>query len=412
MKRMKATAVGANLLAAIALFGCDSGGSGASPASGDAGSNDPLYALDFIVFGTDQSSDTTYVNTFGSLGITKVDPTQARPFVGDADLATYGGDIFVSSSESPEISKFSVDDSGTWTDEGTVSFANYGVQSVSVQPFTNTFVSATKAYLMDPNSGIQIIWNPQTMTITGTIQPPSSPAFVRQGYTIDGSPGAVRGNRMYRTVYWDNSTDSSFTTEQYLAVYDTDADALLTLTPEARCPALGGVVTQDEAGNLYFSNWWNDVQATLLDKEPTNCALRIPTGSDDFDPDWTLPYKSMTGGHEAAELQYIGSGKGVFAVFHDEDVTIDASTMPSDIFSSQSWSWWSVDFNARTAAPIDGLPLMLGGDVADVLDGRTFLIVPTNSWSTAEEYELMADGTVQDRFQIPGWGIGEFVKVR
>ncbi len=106
---------------------------------------------------------------------------------------------------------------------------------------------------MDFGQGRTIIWNPSSMEIVGAIEAPDE--LFRDGVTLEGSPGVVRDGLLYRTFNWVNYDDATYSTDFLLAIYDVGSDQLLELVPETRCPAPGNLVHQDEAGNIYFSNW-------------------------------------------------------------------------------------------------------------------------------------------------------------
>ncbi|HVW24975.1 MAG TPA: hypothetical protein VHC69_06365 [Polyangiaceae bacterium] len=402
-------------LTCLALAGCGNDEKGKpapvtkkhQPPAADGGepAEPPVYALSVIAFGPDPNSDMTYVSVFDSLDITSVDLKNSYPFPGDVDIAAYDGKLFVSDGESPNIIRFGLDSDGKLNKEATVSFANLGVDLVGMRD--NIFISSKKAYMTLP-TGQYAIWNPQDMTLGGTIDVPD---VDRDGMVLDGSPAVLRGNHLYRSFYWEDWSTYTFSTEQYIGSFDTDSDTFLGWTSEQRCPNLGAVAQKDESGNLYFSNWFYNVPGTLMKNAPKSCVVRIPSDSESVDPDWTLTFSDVTGGHEGAQLSYIADGKGVFAAFHEEDFTITKDTAPYEIPSAVEWEAWGVDLDTKAGQPISGMDRMIADQTVFTLDGRTFLLAPGADWETSTAYELKSDGSARKAFPIDGWSRG-FVKIR
>jgi hypothetical protein len=393
-----------------AAAGDGSGPSGAAGTNSDEGTTEPapgagaFYALAVLVFGPENTT-TTYVSVFNSLDVNFIDLGQAYEFGGASDIASHGGNLYVSSGESPTITRYTIDADGRLGDELTMSFANLGLLEAPLR--SNTFISATKAYLLAP-TGQHVIWNPSTMEITGVVEVPD---MNRENMVLDGSSGIIRGNRLYRTFYWEDWATYTFSTEQYVATYDTDADVLLSLEPETRCPNLGAVAVKDESDTVYLSNWFYNVQGTLLKDQAKSCTLRIPSGTDAVDPDWSLTFSDVTGGHEGAQLSYVGGGKAVFAAFHEESMSLGADTEPYAITSNKSWEAWSIDLETRQATAIAGVDWMVADQTVFTLDGRTFLLAPGEDWETTAAYELLPSGGSRLAFSIDGWSRG-FVKVK
>jgi hypothetical protein len=219
---------------------------------------------------------------------------------------------------------------------------------------------------------------------------------------LNSSPGAVRGNRLFRAVSWDDFDAAKYSVEQYLAIYDLESDTLVELIPESRCPSLGNRVDRDEAGNLYFSNWIWNVGETLLRDGPKSCALRLDAGADRFRDDWTLPYASMTEGREAAMFKYLGDGQALLSVFHAEDATIDESTAPDELVSTNNWRVWSLDVEAQRAALLPGIDPMAGAASTFQVGGRTLMLVPADEWSITHVYDI-SNGQANRSFDVNGW---------
>lgn len=396
------------LCAALGLLlatGCSTG-DGSGGTQDDTGTG-PLYAVVGAISNVDAT--TTYVSLISSLDVKEIDDSKAYEFPGTATVATTGGWLFVADGESPIVTRYSIGKDGTLQDDGKLSFANYGLDTVSLDDWGNAFVSPTKAYLYNSSSSSHILWNPTSLEITGEVK---SSDLVHTGVSLDGSGAMVRENRLYRSVFWKDWDAFSSSKEQYIATFDVEGDKRVSLTAEQRCPALNSRIQKDEAGNLYFSNWIYNVIETLQQGAPKSCALRMNAGSDVLDPSWSLNYADLTEGREAAELSYLGDGKGLLLVYHDERATIDPASDPFELALATNWRIWSVDLEQRTALPIEGIDWLAGGYSPVKLDGRSFVLAPLDSdYSRTNLYEITSYGHAELRFGVRGFST-QLVKVR
>jgi hypothetical protein len=387
----------------------DGGADAASAPDGSAGAG-AAYVLSVIVFGPDDVTN-TYVTLQDSLDIADVDTKKGIEFGSQANIAAYGGKLFISSGEAPTITRYGLnEEKHELEEEATISFADYGESSVSVDDTVNTFIGPHKAYLVG-SDGTQIVWDPTAMQILGDIPPDDQVPAERGDKFLQSSSGVARGNRLYRTFFWLDWSTYDFSAEQYFAVYDTDKDELISVTPEARCPGLGALAVADEKGNAYFSNWFYNVSGVLQHDKPSGCALRVPAGKDELDPKWTLDFTELTGGHEGAQLSYVADGRALFAAFHQEDVEFDDETSPYEIVSSPNWEVWSLDLATEEAKPVDGIERLGAQQNVFTLDGRTFVFAPNQDYDLTKVYEVFEDGTSQLAFSIHGWSRA-FVKLK
>lgn len=366
---------------------------------GDGPTLEHVYVINNEIYTADSS--TTYINVLGSLDDVQIDQSKAVQFDGGrATIAVNDGKLFVAPPDRPSILRYAVSPTGQLLEEGEISFANFGLESIYIDEWALTFIDANKAYLLNLDSGVIIVWNPSTMQLLGEIQPLQS--LVRPNLSLNSSGTVVRGNRMYQIFYWSDWDAWMTSTEQYLAVYDTDTDKMLSLTSETRCPGLANRVDRDEAGTLYFSNWVWNVSETLIRNAPSSCGLRIPAGSDAFDPTWVFDFRDVTGDRESAMYAYLGDGKGLLNVFHDERATYDASSDPAELGSSPNWKLWLVDQAAGTGAPIEGLDWMTGGASTFDIDGRTFVFTPAADYDAVKVSEIV-DYRAVPAFDVAGW---------
>jgi hypothetical protein len=402
-----ATAALTSALLLATSAGCgDGGGDGDSseaPASG------PLYAVMYEVY--DDVGSTSYLSLLNTLDIEEVDTSKAREYGGGrAFIQTYNGWLFVGDADSPTVTRYSVDARGELVTEGVISFASYGLPASQFDTWNVTFINPNKAYLLDLDQGTTIIWNPSTLEILGDIPPPDE--LLRPGLRLEGTPGALRDGLLFRTFGWVDDDGAQYSTEFFLATYDVATDQLVSLVTETRCPVPGNLVDQDEAGNIYFSNWIWSVAGTIMRDAPPSCVLRINAGETGFDPDWTLDYSTFTEGRKGAMFTYLDGGRGLISAFYDERTSFDATTDPWSYVGSNNWRIWNVDLAGGTGSPLEGIDYNGGAFTPVQFDGRLFLMVPGGeevSYAT-QLYEVV-DGIAQPYVKLPGWSY-QFAQLR
>ena len=267
--------------------------------------------------------------------------------------------------------------------------------------YSQIFISPSKAYLTNGNKEY-VVWNPSTLTITGTIPLP----VLAQREGIDGNFGmdrgtALRGNLLFHTANWFDYEGYKML-DSRVAIFDVETDSLVDLL-ENPCPNFD-IATSDDAGNLYFSNWVYSPGATLVNDQAQACVGRIAAGEDVFDASWSLKMADVTEGREAAALGYLGGSEGLLSVFHDERVTYDPST--GDIFSylfGANWHLWTVDLVSKAAHEITAIDWNGGGYYSYRIDGKTYVLSPGSDYKTTTVYEVSGDGSVTQILHTRGW---------
>jgi hypothetical protein len=369
----------------------------------------PLYAMMYEIYGPDEESN-SYFTLVDSVEAGALDPADGIEFAGGrAFLQTYGGWIFVGHPTEPRVTRYSLSASGALVEPLDLGFGNYGLTAGYLDDWNATFISESKAYLFDFAQGVTVVWNPTTMEIEGEILPPDE--LLREGYSLDGSPAMVRGNRLFRTFFWVNYDEAEYSPDLLLGVYDVETDELVELVPETRCPAPGNIVHRDEADNIYFSNWLWPVAGTLMYDAPKSCVLRLNAGDEHFDSEWALEYSSVAEGREGAMFSYLGDNQALFAAFHDERTSFDAETDPWEYVGSNNWRIWKLDLETNAAAPLEGLDFNGGAFTPVRFDDRPYILVPdATAWDSTQFYAI--DGEVATpSLEVPGWTY-QFKRVR
>ena len=359
-----------------------------------------LYAIATVVSGPEESN--MYLRVLESLEPQEdLDLTRAREFPGWSDVKVSGGKLFVSSGEGPTVTRFSVNERLELVEEGRISFAAY-TQDASM--YTQQFVSETKAYLAFATNEY-VVWNPTTMTITGTITGPEiAPIDGIDPFPAQDRGMVVRGERLYHSINWLDYESYRMTPGSRIVIIDTETDTIVDEL-EAPCPYLEPG-TVDEAGNIYFSNWVFSPMATLVNDQARACAVRIPAGSEELDPDFRLEFAAVTGGHEGAALEYLGRGQALLSVFREDRQPFDREQDdPSEWIFGSNWRFAVVDLEQRSAREIDALGWHSGGYYSTRIEGMTYILVPGTGYGSTELYRLTDSGDVTRILGTNGWSI-------
>jgi len=394
------------MLGAMAGCGDDKNANQSSGLDGsDAGT--AKYAISTVVTGPN-SSRTGYVTVLDSLAPQgKLPLSKAREFPGAADMWVYQGSVFVSGGDSPTITKFTVADDGSLVQQAALSFAAYGITNSAF--WFNTFISPTKAYMVNGTSQY-VIWNPDTMSISGTIPFPALDTrdglVPRAAFTDRGN--VVSGGRLYQPIYWTDEAYARRTDDSRIAVFDVATDKLVSLL-EAPCPGLD-VGTIDDAGNLYFSNYTGGAGTYWVLHTASNCVAKVVP--DTLAVSVEFKFSDLTGGHEGAIFHYVGNGRFVFSAFHEERVDLNNAAGPFDIVGGNDWRIWSYDSQTKQAVEMQSIDWDSGAAYWFSVDGTMRGLIPTANYAASVVYDL---GTTPDGakrlFDLDGMAVRLF-KVR
>lgn len=394
-----------------------SGGSGAAGASGSTASSagssgssaaGPVYAVESLVFGMSAGdSSTSYVVLLDSLA-SRADVTldSAREFPGYAPLDTVAGKLYAGSGEAPQVTGFEIGSDLSWHELDTVSFGNFTTASLD----GDVLVDANKGFaaLADKN---YVAWDPGALSL-GSLMPLSADIPSKRGdFLVQRGYGhELVGDLIFQPYYWSDAAFQSFSGTSQIAVIDAAAGSFAAAN-EAPCPHLH-ITTQDEDGNLYFSNGVASIPPVALDDtQPHNCMVRVNAGDRAIDPAFTVDFKDLTDGREGSNLFYIGNGLAFFNVYHAERDKLTADSTYSSVMYSANYHLWTLDLKTMSAKPMAGIDYTGGQFVAFHLGDEIFVAVPNAAYSSTDIYAVSADGVAEKRFAVQGWAF-KMLKVR
>ena len=352
------------------------------------------YVLSSLVFG--DAGTTGYVSVLSSLGPQTIDNTRAREFPGAADVWVHDGAVFVTNDESYTITKFSVE-AGGLVEQGAVSFGSYGLDSFGF--WLNTFVGADKAYFL--NGTLEyIVWNPSSMTITGTLPlPEAEPRGSFQLFTAYSDRAAVlKDGLLYQPFYWTDESYFLYAPDSRIVVTDVANDSVIDVI-DAPCPGLD-YATADASGNVYFSPWVYAAGGAAILDQPATCVFELPA---DGEPRVAFDFPSLTGGRQGAAMRSVGAGRALLSVLHDERFPPSDAPSASELTFGNNWRFWLYDAAAGSAALVEAIDWNGGAQYSFDIDGKTYMLVAASDYSTTSVYDV-GDGLSLTRvFDAAGW---------
>jgi hypothetical protein len=364
---------------------------------GDA-DGEAVYAIGTSVYGDTTSSSYVRVVTSLDLKGAEVKLDEAREFAGNSDLSAYQGDLLIADGEKPEIARFEVmDDFALSQVPPPVNFGSYGIQSAAF--WNNQFVADDKAYIV--NGAVElIVWSPQSMEVTGTIELPE----LAPRDALSAVPGladrssVVHDGKFYLPLYWTDESYADRTDDSVIVVVDVASDTVEGMIV-ANCPGLD-YGTVDDEGKLHFSNWTGGPGVHYVLGTAQTCIATLDPATGEVT---TKTFASITGGHEGAAFKYAGGGRFVMSVF--DEVRADAMNAedPWAIVGELNWQLWSYDPTSGEAAPITGVDWNSGAIIHSRIGDDVYSLVPGESYKSTVAYKLDGEGGAERAFSITGW---------
>ena len=374
---------------ATSLLACD---------DADDGSSGGRYLVHNVVLTVD--GETSYINSLANLDPQAIDFGTALEVPGWGDLWVYGDMAFVSSGEAPTVTRYAISDDGVLSENGTLSFANYGFTTVGLTK--QLVVSATKAYAINTAERQLVLWNPTTLEITGTVDLPAMPnrdPLRLVGPSIDRA-SSVRDGLAYIAFYWADYSQYEMSNDSVVLVLDTETDVVVNEI-SVPCPEINFATVDTDEGHTYFSNWGFSTTSKILHGTASACAVRIADGESELDPSWSLRFADVTEGREASSLRFLGDGKALITVHHPERLAADPDA--SAIADGADYKLWTLDLESRVATPLETFGFHAFGTYGVRVDGATLLFLPNADWSTTTTYRLETDGTAETLWTSAGW---------
>jgi hypothetical protein len=407
-------------LAGVSLaIGCSSNSNPSSDPAGDAVA--PLYAMVSLVWSDE--GPTGYVSLSDTLDIESVSLNDAREFPGYTSVAVSDRRLLVNPSwEDLTVKRYRVTDGLDWERDGTLSFANEGVEAVS---FHTQYLRKDHAAYLDVDITGRVIWDPIDFSVLGT-RADDVLASARDGLDLFANWNRTQfvfDDQILRPFSYHDQDWFRWSPNSPIVVYDSETHKPTDVI-DAPCPGLDSI-TRDEAGNTYVGTWEYSALQPLMGTGAAPCAVRL-TPDNELDAGWDPDLTSLAEGRQVVNFRYVGGGKAIGAVLHAEEYgeDFDFTSLAENVddfwaTAVQFHRLWVFDLDERAAAPVQGIAdfeFINPNFFHAGLDGRTFVFLGngdngSNNVNETVVYELDDDGRATRRFEVPG-SVTQWVRVR
>jgi hypothetical protein len=271
-----------------------------------------------------------------------------------------GNSVFVHYPEDARVRKLTFDEQGKLADDLALSFSSFGAAGYDAEII---YAGSGRAYLVDEASQQIVAWDPDSMEIFGTT-PIAAGILEREGLRVQLQQGVATEGRGFTAVNWRNWDTYKYRDVAALGFFDATSDApALSVIENDRCApsvALSPFVGDDGAAYLVSDAALGfDTLANPNRTAKALCVLRVQPGSEEFDPDYVLDLREVTGSpgfYTAHPMQ----GDRLLVNVWASDVD------PTDVGDGDDPSWyWEdpphfeyviVDLETGTAEPVSELP--------------------------------------------------------
>ncbi|HTV26097.1 MAG TPA: hypothetical protein VMG12_45690 [Polyangiaceae bacterium] len=402
----------ATALALLALACGDSDSPTALGGAGEVAQDGPLYALGVRVRNAD--STTGYILTVPSIDAGTTWSLDRAIEVGrDAWLSGTDGspEVRVASSQEPTITRWQAQADGSLVQDATLTFQNLGLARSREARGNTSLYLRDKAYFLSSDGQI-VVWNPNDMTILGTIPYAGVAGFTPEGlFTGDEEHVLVS-----LTFSEDNPVDSTiYRQDVRLIEIDPRTDQIVSETEDPRCNRLYSM-SRAPNGSTYYSAPATDTPLRVMLGEghgPKDCSLRIQPPQTGFDASFNVDLTQLVDGRPAGGLVMVTDDVAFLRVWHEElapPLAADKSNYQELVFAS-AYQWWRWPLGSDRAelAP-DQMPTTGQWDPFAV-DGRALLPVIASDFGSTELVELLPEGGMRPLISGPGTLLG-IVRVR
>lgn len=351
--------------------GSTGGGSSGGGAGGEGGSGsddqEPVYAVVTQIFG--ESDNTSYIVTQSDLSGDELSLDSGIEINGRAIAAgpTNGGSLFVGTDLGATVTRYDLAADGTLQEGPEVSFAGAGLTSVGEYAGQFQFVAEDKAYFFDGSTAQVVVWNPEEMTYTESLDL-SSLVFEGELLTFGGAP-LRSGDDVLAFAGWRTSDNSQVPDRAAVVMVDTETDEV-TIATDERCGYVrDGVLASDGFVYLATEAFGAAVHHMNAENASAPCLLRFDPEAGEFDDSFHVDLTTLFDDAVAGTL-LIGPGNQPYLLALDA-ADYDGPPVPRVLASSPFWQLAklttgdepSVELLDTDLLPGSILPAAFGDDV-------------------------------------------------
>jgi hypothetical protein len=265
---------------------------GAGDAAGAAPTGELGPAILVATFVRNPDGRNIYVGAVPDVPTGELDISRFLEF-GNVDVTTNAGYVFVWDRDPATMTRYTVGADLALLPGPTISFANQGVSGSPA----HVYISETRAYTPSPQLDLVVVWNPQAMEIIGTLpmDPPERPAGL-ETFFFDGR---LVGDRVIWSLASTNFDGVSDHPAAAVAIANAFGDEPVQVVEDDRCVGADG--TQVDAEGNYIlragASWGSYAAYGERTDGVRTCLLRIRPGEWQFDPDYLVDMKELTGSY-------------------------------------------------------------------------------------------------------------------
>jgi hypothetical protein len=379
--------------------GSDSGSARSDSGSDSGAAEGSAYLLMHTVDSPEERQN--YVFVVPDLNVGDLSKLKGREVSGASRAFVLDKKVYVADAESLSIKRFTVDSKLQLVDDGEMSFLNHGVTYFDTGW---TFIDEERAYYMNSEQLEVIVWNPKTMTITGSIDLSSLKVEGFADFYADG--GTLIGDNLY-SIYWNNDYEAGQLEQAVtVAIISAKEDKLIGTTRDDRCwSGWPGSILPD--GHFYVPGnaASSGMQFSSKPKPPSNCLLRIKKGETEFDADFVKQLDDLTAPLiDGLTFDYARELDGAVVWAVKENDIADQEAFNTD----SEWHPRLVDVKTWRGTEIDDEGLRSNGWKGDtfVIDGQAHFTVGTNGGSgevTGGKLVRYQDGKLDELISFGNW---------
>lgn len=320
----------------------------------------------------------------------------------DSYAYTSGGAVFVWEGESLRMRRFDLGDDLELEEGPTLGFSNE-VPGAS----NHVFISATRAYSLSTDLDRVVVWNPEAMEITGTIEIPELDRPEGMTSFAYWGRGDVVGDRViWEIVSSDDESNVAYPATT-LAIASASDEEPVTFIEDERCTGGGGGLA-DANGDYYVRSgaMWGRFAALGEGAEDVRtCVLRLNAGDDAFDPDYLVDFRELTGSYVNYPWFHVSGSQYVAHVWPSETPLPESV---DDFYASDAATHYEqllVDVDTQTSEPyphLAGASLISSDEFK--IDGVSYYQLSETGYvegGSTDVVELHPDG-IERRFHVLG----------
>src|SRR5690606_36821017 len=193
-------------------------------------------------------------------------------FAGYTSIGVADGQLLVTNAETPIIYRFGIGDGLTWQERGELSLLNEGVTDSG---FYSQYVKRDSMAYAGQDAVTRALWDPVGFAVEGS-RMDTELALARDGLDLFVNYNRnyfVFDDRVMRPFSYHDQDWFRWAPDSQIVIYDRDSHAEEAVL-EAPCPGLD-TITEDERGNLYFSNWEYPALHALTGSGAAPCVARV-----------------------------------------------------------------------------------------------------------------------------------------